>query len=206
MNPGVMRRLRRDARNAVVAGLALTGGTAPAFAEAVVDAAAKPYMVGGGWIVGLIFAGLGGFLVRKGVAYRRSAKAMSAWQTVEGEVLESTVRKRVDRGYDSADITRYIPEVRYAYKLGGIVREGATIRIGLGDFGYMREQQAREHAGRYPAGARVAVHCDPQNPDLAVLEAGQVGGGNKVVAGAIFLLLAMCAAVFAIWIASLAAR
>jgi uncharacterized protein DUF3592 len=199
-----MRRLRRDA---VVAGLlALTGAPAPAFAEAVVDAAAKPYMVGGGWIVALIFAGLGGFLLRKGISYRRLAEAMSAWQTVEGEVLESTVRKRMDRGYDSADITRYIPQVRYAYKLGGIAREGATIRVGLGDFGYMSEQQAREHAGRYPAGARVAVRCDPQNPDVAVLEAGQVGGGNKVVAGSIFLLLGVCAAVFAIWIAGLAAR
>lgn len=189
-----------------MAGLVLTGGSAHAFAAAVVDAVAKPYMVSGGWIVGLIFAGFGGFLLRKGIAYRRSAEAMSAWQTVEGEVLESTVRKRVDRGYDSADITRYIPDVRYAYKLGGIVREGATIRVGLGDFGYMSEQQAREHARRYPAGARVAVNCDPQNPDVAVLEAGQVGGGNKVVAGAIFLLLGLCAAVFAIWIASLAAR
>ena len=198
-----MRRLRRDA---VVAGLALTGGSAPAFTAPVVDAAAKPYMVGGGWIVALIFAGLGGLLLRKGIAYRRSAEAMSAWQTVEGEVLESTVRKRVDRGYDSADITRYIPQVRYAYKLGGIAREGATIGVGLGDFGYTSEQQAREHAGRYPAGAQVVVRCDPQNPDVAVLEAGQVGGGNKVIAGAIFLLLGVCAAVFAIWIASLAAR
>lgn len=198
--------MRGPRRDAVVAGLALAGSPAPAFAAAVVDAAAKPYMVGGGWIVGLIFAGLGGFLLRKGIAYRRSAEAMSAWQTVEGEVLESTVRKRVDRGYDSADITRYIPEVRYAYKLGGIAREGATIRIGLGDFGYMSEQQAREHAGRYPAGARVAVRCDPQDPDAAVLEAGQVGGGNKVVAGSIFLLLGLSAAVFAIWISGLAAR
>lgn len=198
-----MRRARRDA---VVAGLVLTGGSAPAFAAAVVDAAAKPYMVGGGWIVALSFAGLGGFLLRKGIAYRRSAAAMSAWQTVEGEVLESTVRKRVDRGYDSADITRYIPEVRYAYKLNGIAREGATIRVGLGDFGYMSEPQAREHAGRYPAGTRVAVSCDPQNPNVAVLEAGQVGGGNKVVAGSIFLLLGLCAAIFAMWIAGLAAR
>src|SRR5690242_12962526 len=177
-----MRRLRRDA---VAAGFALTGGPAPAFAAAVVDVAAKPYMVGGGWIVGLIFAGLGGFLLCKGIAYRRSAEAMSAWQTVEGEVLESTVRKRVDRGYDGADITRYIPEVRYAYKLGGILREGTTVRIGLGDFGYMSERQARGHAGRYPVGARVGVRCDPQNADVAVLEGGQVGGGNKIVAGSI---------------------
>ncbi len=198
--------VRRLSRCALLAAVMLAGSLRQALADAVVDAAAKPVMVGGGWLAALVFAGLGGFLVRKGLAYRGEAAAMSAWPAVEGEILDSSVRKRVDSGYDSADIARYIPEVRYAYKIGGVAQEGTTIRVGLGDFGYVSEQQAREHVARYPAGARVAVRYDPENPKTAVLETGQVGGGNKIFAGLIFLLLGLAAVVFAIWIAGLEAR
>ncbi len=203
MDPAALRRLSRCA---LLAALVFVGSLRQALADAVVDAAAKPYMVGGGWLAALIFAGLGGFLVRKGLAYRGAAEAMSTWPVVEGEILDSTVRKRVDSGYEGADITRYIPEVRYACKIGGVAQEGTTIRVGLGDFGYISEQQAREHVARYPAGARVAVRYDPENPKTTVLETGQVGGGNKIFAGSIFLLLGLSAVVFAIWIAGLEAR
>ncbi len=189
-----------------IAALALAGSVAPALAESAVDAAAKPYMVAGGWLVGLVFLALGAFLVRKGIGYRRIAESISGWPVIGGKVIESGIKKRVDKSSEGPDITRYIPQVRYAYTVGGVVHEGATIRIGLADFGYAIEQRAREHVGRYPAGTAVSVRYDPANPKTAVLEAGQVGGGNKIFAGAIFLALAPGALVFAIWIGGLEAR
>jgi hypothetical protein len=71
--------------------------------------------------------------------------------------------------------------------------------MGLGDFGYVLEAQAREHVARYLVRARVPVRYDPADPSIAVLEAGQVGGDNKIVAGALCLVLGFGAFVFAIW-------
>ncbi len=191
--------------NLVVA-LALAAWLEPALAESVVDAAAEPYMVGGGWLVGLVFLGLGAFWVRKGIGYRRTAESISGWPVIDGKVIESSIKRRVDKSSEGPDITRYIPQVRYAYMVGGVALEGVTIRIGLADFGYTIEQRARDHVGRYPAGTAVSVRYDPANPKMAVLEAGQVGGGNKIFAGSILLVLGLCALVFAIWIGGLEVR
>jgi len=197
--------MRRARLGKLLLCLASAGWLDPACADTV-DAAAKPYMVGGGWLVGLALVALGGFLVRKGVAYRRTAEAISGWPTVDGKVIDSGIRTRVDKAGEGPDITRYIPQVRYAYTAGGVPREGATIRIGLAEFGYTIERRAREHVDRYPAGTAVPVHYNPTDPHMAVLEAGQVGGGNKIVAGAILLAVGLGALVFAIWIGGLDAR
>jgi hypothetical protein len=178
--------------------LALAAWAQPALADTV-DTQAKPYLVGGGWLAALVFAALGFFFVRKGIRYRRTAEAVAAWPLTEGKVLESGVAKRVDKNVESADITRYIPRVRYVYVVGGAALESDIIRIGLGDFGYTIEQTAREHAGRYPVGSKVLVRYDPADPQVAVLEAGQVGGAAKIFSGTIFLLLALSAIVFAVW-------
>jgi hypothetical protein len=123
---------------------------------------------------------------------------MSGWPVVDAKVIESRVDTRVDEGGDEPYVTRYIPQVRYAYTVEGAAREGGTIRIGLADRGYTSERQAREHAGRYPAGARIVVRYDLSDPAMAVLEAGQVGGVNKIVGGAIFLAIGLALVVFAI--------
>src|SRR3974377_2203 len=132
--------MRRPTLRKLLLALALAGCVAPARADAVVDAAAKPYMVGGGWLVGLVFLALGAFLVRKGIAYRRTAESIAGWPIVDGKVVESSVRTRGNKSSEGPDITRYIPQVRYAYAAGGVARECATIRIGLADFGYTIEQ------------------------------------------------------------------
>ena len=70
----------------------------------------------------------------------------------------------------------------------------------------MEENKAREHIARYPVGATVPVRYDPDNPDQAVLEIGQVGVTRKIFAGAIFAAFGVAAVVFTIWSATLPTR
>jgi len=198
--------MRSRARSSILALIfVLAAQPRPALADTV-DAAAKPYIVGGSWLVGLIFAAIGLFFVGKGVRYRRMASAMAAWPSAEGRVLASGVLTRVDRSGERGDLTRYIPQVRYAYAAGGKAHESDVVQVGLGDFGYAVEAQAREHAGRYPVGAKVKVRHDPADPAGAVLETGQVGGGRQIFAGTLFLLVGLGAIAVAIWVGTLAAR
>jgi len=132
--------------------------------------------VDGSWALGLFVAALGAYLIRRGISYGWNAEAMSRWPVVDAKVIESRVETRLDDGGDGPAITRYIPQVRYVYTADGITREGATILIGLADLGYTNARQAREHAGRYPAGARIAARYDPADPTMAVLEAGRSAG------------------------------
>jgi hypothetical protein len=189
----------------LLAACVLVGLLRPALADTV-DAEAKPYLVAGGCVAALAFAALGVFLLQKGLSLRRLANAAAGWPTTDGRVLECTVAKRLDKDGEGGEMTRYIPQVRYAYNAGGAPRQGSTIRLGLTEAGYMVERQARDHIARYAIGGAVPVRYNPENPGMAVLELGQVGGNGMLFAGAIFAALALAAVVFAAWIVGLEAR
>jgi hypothetical protein len=191
--------MRRFIPRHVVAALVLTAWLGPARADVFVDAAVTPHLVDGSWALGLFLAAFGAYLIRSGISYWRTAEAMSGWPVVDAKVIESRVETRLIEGGDEPFVARYIPQVRYSYTADGAAREGATIRIGLADVGYTSERQAREHAGRYPAGARIAVRYDPSNPAMSVIETGQVGGVKKIVGGAITLAVGLAVFVLTIW-------
>lgn len=177
----------------------------PALADAV-DARSKPYLVGGGWIVGFFFVALGLFYVWRGIRYRSVAQNIAGWPTADGTVIISAVVERVFRDAQGYNAKRYIPDVRYIFDVDGTGRENNVIQIGLGDLGYMLDKEAQEHVAKYPVHARVPVRYDPANPSIAVLEAGQVSGTNKIVAGTLYFVLGLGAVVFAIWTSGLDAR
>jgi len=189
----------------VVIAAMLAGGIGPALA-ATVDAAAKPYFVLGGWVAVLAFGALGTFVFRKGAHHRKLAAAIAGWPTADGRVLESDVREIERSDTDGGAMTLYVPHVRYAYKVAGVAHESAVIRVGLSDFGRIKEPLAREHANGYPVGATVPVRYDPNDPTQAVLEVGQIGGFRYGFAGTLFLLLALAAVVFSVWSMGLDAR
>ena len=70
----------------------------------------------------------------------------------------------------------------------------------------LEEKTAREHIERYPAVATIPVRYDPQDPENAVLETGQLGVTGKILAGFIFAGIGIAAVVFSIWSASLPTR
>ena len=172
-----------------------------ALADSVIDAGVKPYFVLGGWLTALVFLGLGYFLLSKAIRARRLAAAVEQWPTANGTVIAADIVKRVSKSEDEFD--SFIPEVRYAYKANGSRREGRVIRIGLDEMGYIQEKQACDHIARYPVGAKILVRYDPQDPEQAVLETGQVGAGRKMFAGSLLAGIGVAAIVFAIWIATL---
>lgn len=175
-----------------------------AFADSAIDRGVKPYFVLGGALAALVFLGIGLFLLSRAIHFRRLAAAAVHWPITEGTVIAAEVIKRIASSDDEYD--RYVPRVSYAYTVNGARRESDVIRVGLGDLGYLMERQAREHLARYPLGATVAVHYDPQNPGQATLEVGQAGATRYFLAGALLAGVGVGATVFAIWIASLPTR
>ena len=208
VGPGLCRREPSDGRalrlllGAVVALAALVPNGA--FGDSAIDPAAKPYFVLGGWLVALLFLGIGFFLLSKAIHYRRMAAALMQWPVVEGVVLATGVIKRTSKSDDEFD--SYVPSVNYAYPVNGVRYEGDRIRIGLEERGYIREQQARDHMARYPVGAAIAVRYDPKQPETAVLELGQVGAARYLFAGCLLAAVGIGAVVFAIWSATLPVR
>lgn len=175
-----------------------------ALADSAIDAAIQPYFVLGGWGSALVFLGIGFFILRKAIRNRRVAAAAAHWPTTKGTVISSDVVKRVSRSEQEFDY--FVPQIRYEYEANGIRRQGDVIRIGLDDMGYPEEKKAREHIALYPVGTTIPVRYDPQDPEHAVLEIGQVGVTRKIFAGFIFAGIGIAAIVFAIWSASLPTR
>jgi Protein of unknown function (DUF3592) len=175
-----------------------------ALADGAIDRAVKPYFVLGGGLAASVFLSIGFVLLSKAIHYRRLAASAVQWPVAEGRVLVAEVIKRMSKSDDEFD--SYIPKVRYAYTVNGVAREGDVIRIGLRDLGYIKEQQARDHMARYPVGATIAVRYDPQNPQAAVLEIGQVGAARYLFAGTLLAGIGVGALVFAIWSVTLPVR
>lgn len=94
------------------------------------------------------------------------AIASLTWPTTEGVVISSRV---VETG-PATDVSWY-PHVSYRYSANGKEYTSQAIEVivvanGNTDF------QARRVTERYPAGKRVQVHYDLDNPAVALLEAG----------------------------------
>jgi hypothetical protein len=169
-----------------------------AFADAIIDRGAKSYFIAGGAIATVFFVSVGAILIRKGNRYLRMAAAAAQWPVVTGKVISTDVVKRIDRSQDGPS-TVFVPQVHYVYHADGASRDGRVIRLGLEHRGYPREQQARELLARYSVGSKVEVRYDPQNPAIAVLELGQVGGGSNLLAGVLLTLVGIGGAAFTVF-------
>lgn len=192
-------------RVVVVAVMTSLFAPGPALADSVIDAAIKPYFVFGGWVAALVSLGIGFFISWPAIRRRRMAVAASQWPTTDGKVISTDVAKRVFKSQDS-EFDYFVPQIRYEYTTNGVRRQGDVIRFGLDEKGYFKEKDAREHAARYPLGTTIPVRYDPEAPEYAVLETGQVGLTGKIFAGFIFVGLGFAAIVFAIWSAGLPTR
>jgi hypothetical protein len=149
-------------------------------------------------VTAIFFISIGAILIRKGNRYLRSAAAAGQWPIVRGKVISSDVVRRVEKTQDGPSVL-FIPAVHYLYDADGVRRDGRTIRTGLEDRGYLIEQQARDHVAKYPAGSKVPVRYDPQNPTEAVLELGQIGAGNNLLAGILLTLVGIAAVAFTVF-------
>jgi hypothetical protein len=114
------------------------------------------------WIM-MSTATVGVLLLAIFVAVWRRSRAAQRWPHVVGQVISSKVEV-----YESTARRRYVPRVRYNYKVAGRAFESESIYLDAevaGSRGY-----AEKIAGRYPAGSLVTVHYDPADPSLCALD------------------------------------
>ena len=99
--------------------------------------------------------------------YRRYLKQARSWPSVKGKIVESRVETYVKRE-DGRDRTQYSPLVEYVYRVNDREYRSRQIRFSMRVQG--SEAFAQKEAARYPIGAEVVVHYDPNNFSNAALE------------------------------------
>ena len=131
-------------------------------------------------ILGFVFACIGAPVLRHGVSQYRSGQASEAWPTVAGTVMDSRL---VALGEKNRSVG---VEVSYRYAVDGRDFDGTRIRFADITTGGRSDPATVQK--RYPAGAEIRVHVDPQDATNAVLEPGVFGQVYGVLAaGAAFL-------------------
>ena len=135
----------------------------------------------------LIFAGMLFNLFRT----RSQMQAAGEWDKVEGVITVSMVDQPA--AHVSDDLNDATPIIRYRYRTGGQDFEGD--RIAVGGQPIMTRVLAGKLIARYPVGARVDVHVDPNDPKNALLEPAQQG--NLAARLAFTIVFGLIAAVLA---------
>jgi hypothetical protein len=134
--------------------------------------------------VGLVFLGIGIWLVRKLQASRR-------WPWVDGVVTGSRVVRRVSQGTgdDESESISYVPTIEYRYELNGQHYSGS--RIAFAERGYGSHGGAERSLAKYPLGGAVKVMYDPAKPGSAVLECRNPLAWVMLTVGIVILAVAV---------------
>jgi hypothetical protein len=119
-----------------------------------------------------------------------SVRKVRRWPRAPGVIVSTSLAPM--KNPESAGRS-FRPIVRYRYTVGGVERQGRTLRHGRTEGG--NEGWARQALARYPAGAPVNVLYNPLNPAESALEAslGPLGWALLVL-GLLLLLGAVYAA------------
>ncbi len=119
-----------------------------------------------GALFGLLLTLSGGALALWAHRLVRRYSLAQTWRKVPAVILKSELRISAD-----SDGTAFIPEFSYAYTVDGVEYQSSVHTHGRplnGD----REQLARTLVQSFPAGLRVSVAVDPEDPRSAVLDTG----------------------------------
>jgi hypothetical protein len=109
---------------------------------------------------------------------RSQMQAARNWDKIEGVITVSKVEQPSEHVSD--DLNDASPIVRYRYRAGG--QDLESDRIAIGGQPMMTRVLAGKLIGRYPVGARVDVHIDPNDPKSALLEPAQQGNLSALLA------------------------
>ena len=139
-----------------------------AAATSTVDSGAKPYLILGGLVAGLLFLSLGIMYLARGISRRQMAARSLQWPVTEGRILSASVKTEMRSDSEGSDMEVYLPEARYSYTVAGKAYQGNVIRFGIEQFGYGVAELAQKHIERYEAGTPVPVHYDPNDSAVAV--------------------------------------
>ncbi|MDD5466249.1 MAG: DUF3592 domain-containing protein [Anaerolineales bacterium] len=139
----------------------------------------------------LLFAGIGTFLIYKGLQARKKAEASQGWPATTGQITQAQVSRSTHTDSDGDTSTSYTPHVEYSYRVAEQEFTGKNITFGLTQ-SFSQPAKAQAVLARYPVGSQVSVYYDPNQPGDAVLERKAGGFTASLAIGAIFLLLGVC--------------
>lgn len=106
-----------------------------------------------------------------GLSAKSKAERAKAWPQVEGQVLESKVKQEI-RHMVQGDRFYYAPQIVYEYAVAGRRIRGNRIHLNYAEG--VSEKSAKETVAQFPAGGRVSVYYNPQNPEEAVIAHAEV--------------------------------
>ncbi len=160
-----------------------------------------------GWIGGLVYGSIpavvGAFIITQVAmdAYQMG-EASKLWPSTQGVITHAALAG----SRPSAGKISYSADIQFAYEVDG--RKYASNRIGVevgpGATHSSDPSNARELVRRYPTGKTVAVHYNPDNPAIGILQPGVTGvtwriigiGGAFIFFGALLALSGLLRTLF----------
>lgn len=145
-----------------------------------------------GALTGALFGVMGVLIALWGRSYIARDRAIGRWPKAPGTITSSryeseTGTSRDAEGYDVTSTT-YVPVVEYRYTVQGQEYPGTRVARVVERTGDAKRVKAC--IDRYPAGTRVEVFHDPNDPTIAYLETRTSGGAVfLMVFGGVFALM-----------------
>jgi hypothetical protein len=139
-------------------------------------------------LYGLVFLGVGIFVLVWGFKNLKHARTSVSWSSVSGMIVASDVEQMTSRTSSGGEEIRYVPRIRYEYKVDGI--RYASGRISFGGRTLHKSPDAAEaELADFPVGKAVPVYHDPAAPSSSVLKPGVSGSVYLVFAGGLLFIL-----------------
>ena len=120
-------------------------------------------------VLGMFAAGV--CLIAWGGYEIKGSRESGSWPSTQGTITSSGMSKRTTRDSNHRTRTTYYPKIGFHYQIGGRKYAGSRIQFGTGETGGSMKW-AQKVVNKYPAGKKVNVYYDPQDPNYGVLEAG----------------------------------
>lgn len=121
-------------------------------------------------------------------------QAARTWQSVDGTLLEVSIRERIDRDSEGDETISHVPQVAYGYRVAAREYEGSRAWLARDAFSNKREADA--WAAARPAGSTAKVWYDPADPAQSTLEIDRPSVVNFAVFALIGLIFAGVGAIF----------
>jgi hypothetical protein len=141
-----------------------------------------------GIIFGLLFTGVGLYVLIRGFTEFRTSKASRDWPSVEGQVTVAMVGTKVGHSSSQGRSRKYSPQVAYTYSILG--QQYTSNQVIIGARQWYASRAKAEALLTYQPGQQVTVYYNPDNPAQAILEVGATRGTwGTLTIGAVFTIL-----------------
>lgn len=131
----------------------------------------------------LVLTVLGLSMAAFGIYFIGYSNEATSWPSVEGRIVQTTVRAWTPGGTGRALTPserqrrrRFYPEVTYQWTVNGQSFTGSRYSLGESQDDHAERAEAVEAARRFPAGGPIEVFYDPDDPSSAVLNRARQGG------------------------------